>query len=664
MPEFPRTQPHWIRDTGPIAVTLPPAPILQKFAGGQRGDVDANYELNFADAALDSLVRAGVTLVYARFFAGFGLEFEKGEIERLRDYYSRAHVRGIKTGAIVALGMLAPEALLTEESDAQNWLQFNGDGRTIAPDSALNIARPCYNSESFLRYLERVCSAAVDSGADLVYFDGAAYNVEPDTCRCPVCVGLFREFLRQQYGSHEEKTRGHGRERFGHNSFTHTRPPAYTAATVNTGEAIDAPHAQEWSKFKAHSLAGCVSRLSRMIGKRNPQCAVGADILFTAPSAEAAHGINVAALLPQLDMAGVARIAGVLDEAPIAAETAPPGRVTPAQCVAIRNFKVARAFGAACMESFKTAGDTVALEIHLALQLAFNNKGLGVAGEALSPWFGPGWEHRAEADTGLKLLRAYIDFYSRFKQPLLLDSRTLATLAVLRDPASVAFDAAGAAAQTDFEDVLIEHNIPFDIVYPQHLDDLSKYRGVVLAGCEALSDDIIRAIERFVAAGGGVLALGSSGRRDEWRRVRPQPGLGSLLGSEYPRALRRTSGSGGSGRAAYLPGIDDENATALIDTLEFSAGAPLPLKADCASGHAIVEGAATRSGAIAVHALNPHAAPAMGLRISVSCEQAPKQAIAHCPTDSDADAAVTWDNGRAHVQLAELARYVLLEIKF
>ena len=74
--------------------------------------------------------------------------------------------------------------------------------------------------------------------------------------------------------------------------------------------------------------------------------------------------------------------------------------------------------------------------------------------------------------------------------------------------------------------------------------------------------------------------------------------------------------------------------------------------------------AATRSGAIAVHAFNPHAAPVNGLRISIACEQAPKQLIAHSPISSDCELVFTYDNGRAHIQLAELARYVLIEIRF
>ena len=707
MSEFSKAKPNWIRDTGLIAVTIPPPPTLRKYSGGQRSNFEEQYDLNFADAALDSLVRAGVTLVYVRFFSGFGIEFEKEEMERVHEYIARAHTRGIKVAAVVALGALTPETLLAEESDAQNWLQFNSDGRSFVPDQgghlwsaertarAQTSMRPCYNSESFLRYIERVCGTAVDFGADMIYFDSVGYNVEPDACRCPICVGLFRDFLRQQYGVQDDRVRQAGKERFGHNSFVHARPPAYTAITASLVEVVDSPHEQEWIKFKAHTVAQSIGRLSRSIFKRNPQCAVGAELLTQNIFADATHGLSCPQLLPHLDLAGLARRDDVFDDEPIAAEISPPRalqasaeqgndpraayeaqdademtvaetpegaleRVEPVHRAAIRNFKVTRAFGAA----IESPHDPAALETSLALQFAFNHKGVGIAGEALSPSFGPGWEHRAGPESQLAILRPYLDFYARHKQTLLLDTRTLSTVAVLRDTPSLSFDGgANGAAQLAFENLLIESNVPFDIVYAQHLDDLARYRCIVLAGCECLSDDIVRKLERYVTAGGGLLALSAAGRRDEWRRVRPQPAIASLCGPDFPKTLRRQNGSG---RVAYLPAISEGEMGEAIDLLEFAAGAPLPVKADFEQGHAIVEAVLTRSGAIAVHVINTHPSPVTGMRISLHCEQAPRQVIAHRVTAADSEREtsvnVTWENNRAQFDFPEVGRYVMFQV--
>ncbi len=710
MSEFSKSKPQWIRDAGLVAVTLPPPPTLRKYAGGQRTDFEEHYDLNYSDASLDSLVRAGVTLVYVRFFSGFGIEFEKDEMERVHDYITRAHARGIKVAAVVALGTLTSETLLSEENDAQNWLQFNSDGRTFVPDQGGHLwsaerghpgrpaARPCYNSESFLRYIERVCGMAVDFGADLIYFDSVGYNAEPDTCRCPICVGLFREYLRAQYGAQEDRTRHAGKERFGHNSFTHVRPPVFSAASASMASTADSPHEQEWIKFKAHTLAQSVSRLSRAIFKRNPQCAVGAELLTQNVFADATHGLSVPQLLPHLDVAGLARRDDVFEDEPITAEVSPPRalklsaesgndpraayeaqdaeemtaaetpegameRVNTAHRVAIRNFKIARAFGGAAESTLDTSS-TTALETTLALQLAFNNKGIGVAGDVLSPWFGPGWEHRVAGDAQFKVLRAYLDFYARHKQTLLLDTRTVSTIAVYRDTPSLSFDEGdNGAAQLALENLLIENNVPFDLVYAQQLEDLTRYRCVVLAGCECISDEIVRKLERYVSTGGGLLALSSTGRRDEWRRVRPQPAIAALCGPEFPYA---TQHGHGTGRVVYLPSLHDGDASTAIEALEYACNAGLPVKAEVAQGHVVVEAVTTRSGAIAVHAINTHETPATGLRISLQMENAPRQVIAHrilaSDTERETPVNVTFDNGRALFEFAEVGRYVMFQV--
>jgi hypothetical protein len=141
---------------------LPEAPIVQKYRGAQRVDADEQFSQALSDSALDSLAHAGVTLVWINFFNGFGIEFEKAELERLRDYMSRAHSRGLKVAASIQVGALVPETLQLEENEAQNWLQVNSNGQhpLISSHGGLSLSRPCFNSESFLRFMERVCSLA------------------------------------------------------------------------------------------------------------------------------------------------------------------------------------------------------------------------------------------------------------------------------------------------------------------------------------------------------------------------------------------------------------------------------------------------------------------------------------------------------------------------
>jgi hypothetical protein len=124
--------------------------------------------------------------------------------------------------------------------------------------------------------------------------------------------------------------------------------------------------------------------------------------------------------------------------------------------------------------------------------------------------------------------------------------------------------------------VLIENRIAWDMVWASHLDDLSKYRLLILPDVECLSDDEAARIVSFVRGGGAVLATEQTGVFDNWRRQRqvkldgaiktidqyeaaqqPLNALHELFGADPfgdGDDLRRRFDGGG--RACYFPKID------------------------------------------------------------------------------------------------------------
>ncbi|HEY3321467.1 MAG TPA: beta-galactosidase [Planctomycetota bacterium] len=336
-----KTLPGWLSGGPLLCAAFPETPAVQKLRGAGGSDGAQIYAAAFSDAALEGLVGAGIKVVWLRFFSGLGLEFEKAEIERVSAYVAKARTAGLKAALSVQLGSLAPETLLLEEGDAANWLAVNQDGQNVVPQAPeFYRQRPCYNAEGFMRYMERVCGLASDCGTDLVHFDGIVHNPEPDTCRCPICVAAFRDFVRQQYGSQDEHTRQAGLARFGFNTFTHLRPPMVLRAAggVSPNPASESPHIQEWIRFKAHTLAQCVMRLGHGLRKRNPECAIGADLFrYLNAGVELGwrHGIDYALQLPALDVVTV--------QVPHACSVSRLKAETPA--VLSEQLTVARAFG-------------------------------------------------------------------------------------------------------------------------------------------------------------------------------------------------------------------------------------------------------------------------------------------------------------------------------
>src|SRR5262249_34889719 len=139
----------------------------------------------------------------------------------------------------------------------------------------------------------------------------------------------------------------------------------------------------------------------------------------------------------------------------------------------IRTYKVGRA-----LDNLAFAYTTTPLEA--AEAMAFNLDCLGCV-----CWFEygnmvarPGSSRPVSSD-----LPPYIRFYTN-RRDLFRQARAVADVAVLRNFASEVYGEPKWAKLTgDVEQALIEHRIPFQIIYDQQLSHLHRYRALVLAGC-------------------------------------------------------------------------------------------------------------------------------------------------------------------------------------
>lgn len=678
MPAAFKKKPDWIHNTGLISVGFWEPLYFQKYIGSGGENLEAGYARAHSDESIEALAAAGVNLVWIHFFKGFGLEFEKEEMELARDYISRAHARGLRVAAYVTLGSLTPETLLLEEPDAQNWFQVNQDGQAPSCQTTFQCfrVRPCYNAEGYLRYMERVCAHALDCGADMIHFDNIGYNAEPDTCHCPLCVAAFREMLRDAYGTQSPETRAAGQARFGHHNFTHVRPPVYNRWNQAINQRrIQVAHQQEWVRFKVRSLTQALARLSRCIERKNPNAAVEAN-LFKAfgENTDWLHGINYNEQLPHLDYA-------------FSEEGNQPGLINKhgASISRARTFKTARAFDVAVQVYNRTDFPPEQYELSLAENMAFNPKGLGHFGHPLHGVFAPDRPETATNDPIQRLARQYVDFYRQHRETLLLNTRSLARVAVYRDTESLAYNSVEThRSQLNVEQALLEANVPFDLVYPAHLNDLSRYRAVVVPNAECLGNTAAERLKVFVEAGGGLLFTEQTGHLDPWRRKRAQPVFAELLGTAV-QAGESVQASFGQGKVAYLPKLDHveepstrpevwyvfnefwaapRNKEQLLDALSFVAGeAPLRVRAD--GGRPLAEAVDTPAGSTVVHVLNLDCgAPVRGLEISLYRETAPQEILPLSPTWSYQAIPFQYDEAtrRVSFRFEELARYAIFRV--
>jgi len=636
-----RLKPTWIQSTGLLPVRLPEPPLVQRTRGGQRMDLEARWDAAQSPAAFDALSRAGINLVFARFFAGFGIESEKLSMERAKEVVTRAHERGMKAALTVQLGSYVSETMLTEEPECGNWLQVNSEGQAISAGEVFR-SRACFNSESYQRYMERVCTLAVETGADLICFDDTRYNSEPDSCQCPVCVAAFRENLRNQYGIQDDRTRQAGRERFGHNSFTHVRPPRARACDK---AVLDAPIEQEWVRFKVKSLTQCTARLARMIGKRNPECAVAAGLEnMLHSSSEAEAGISLQELAPYLDI--------VL---PLAADPAEARKRASGEAGFLA--RTADALEMALIPEAQSEN----IERSIAENLAFNSSGLCCLDAEAVGLLNAEWETQAQSDLELQAVRDGLRFYAQHLGTIFLGAKThhgTGGVALLRDGPSLINGGAGAQQFAQARQALNDAGIPFEIIFSYQIGKVDGVRCIVLPGSECLSDDAAKALDSFVLGGGGLVATDGAGKRDIWRRQRTEPILASLLGPEYPRSLRREAGIG---RVAYVPHVTD--AEGFVDAVRFALGGEPAWRVEADSGNPFARAVKT-AGGIALHVVHAGEDPLRGLRCSIASERAPVSVTPLAPHRTYEAVPFSHDGARVSFSFDDVSRYVCFRLDY
>jgi hypothetical protein len=222
----------------------------------------------------------------------------------------------------------------------------------------------------------------------------------------------------------------------------------------------------------------------------------------------------------------------------------------------IRTYKGARSMGKSLwVWQARPRGDQAFLdypgvmELGLSEALAYNDRNLGIVA---------GWD--VMANTIPDGAKPYIDLFQKRSEDL-VNTRTVADVAVLRSFAAIAFNPAGSNVSTIlFEQSLIQARIPFAIIFDRHLSDLSAYKVLVLADQDALSDAQVASIRAFASAGGSVIATGRTSLMNEWRLVRPKLGLADVLGVDQPsenlkvNAPHRTEN--GPTRAVYIPRVE------------------------------------------------------------------------------------------------------------
>lgn len=494
---LPREQrPTWVKEDG-IVMAGSWEPLLfrvRRDAGAKGGyKPDAKqlqaYQTEHGPQTVARLKEMGVNFVMLHCHKGGGIVAEQQSMQDAVRAARMYHEAGLRVGVYVDSGTLL-DLFFKEHPAAKQWVVLDPAGQRIPYIHADYRAFWDRSHPEAQAYFRQITKFAVEEvQADLLHFDnfvvGPGWDINS--------IERFQRYLQETFDP--GMLQQHGIDP------TSVRPP-------NQGTGL---LRRAWQEFSCRSLAESYRDMSSYARMLRP------DILVDCNPGEVRPIMRPPIDHGRLYAGGEA----TWDE------SGPSGLSGHTLRSKIRTYKVARS-----LQNMVFAYITTPLEA--AESMAFNLDCLGGI-----TWFEYG--QFVDQPASRKAVSAdvlqYVKFFNQ-RRELFRDTEVVADLAVLRSFPSMVFAKPTTAALTGaVEEKLILNRASFQILHEHQLDDLHRYRGLVLAGCVALSDSQISRIRRFVEQGGRLCLIGPVATHDEWMVPRPTGLLDDLPAARVKRVV-------------------------------------------------------------------------------------------------------------------------------
>jgi hypothetical protein len=486
----PDARPDWLRRDGVVmAGSWEPLPARVQRDGSPghtpTPEQRAAYEREHTPEMLARLKALGANFIMIHGYKSLGRSVEAESMQDAVRFARLCHEAGLHVGVYTNSGTITWEPFYKERPEARDWLILDAAGKPKIYGSY--SYRYCWdrNHPAVRDYMHDLTRWAVnDVHADLLHYDNYIFGPGYE----PLSTPRFREYLCRTFTPEQRKKLG---------------IPDIDTVTPPLPDAPDGIVRRAWLDFCCQSLADSYLDLSRFA--RSLRKDVLVECNPTGPGERITPPVDHARLIPGGE--------AFWDEM-----TPRPGIRNGRLYTRICTYKVARRMN-------NLAFAYVINPLEAAESMAFNQDCLGCI-----VWFEYGrFSALPEANVPLsESMRPYVDFFHR-RRDLLRDAAVVADVAVLRSfPSQVFADPRNAALTARVEHELIKARVPFQIIYDTQLDDLARYRCLVLAGCVALSDKQLGQIRQFVTSGGKLCILGPVATHNEWLTPRDRPALDNL----------------------------------------------------------------------------------------------------------------------------------------
>jgi hypothetical protein len=444
------------------------------------------YDYQTSAEYIKSLAEAGVTVYHLYFYKGFGFEAEKVHMDKAAKAAEIAHKYGMKVDTYIQWNTMLYETFFAEVPEAKTdlWYQVDVNGKPIMLTYSHQQSfryRPCFNHDAYMEYFkEKIIRYAIEVvKTDFLHFDNFDYNDANDADFNPATIAAFRKYLEDKY------TPSKRIERFGFDNVSYVLPPMWNNSNpAGTLVEIKDPMMQEWIDFRCWTLVTRLKECIEFARSLNKEVVIEVNSGGIEGGNRAwEYGINHGDLMQYTNV--------------IWAEDLNYAQWQDGVAVGkFRNYKLGRSTTNFIMSYNKTSYD-------FAENLALNRT-IGSLG----------WSELDEVE--LK----YLSFW-RANKELYTGMEGAEKVALLRSYPSMAYNTRDTHISVNMaEQALQQSQIPFDIIYDEHLERLNNYSVLVLANQESLSDENIIAIKAFAKDGGGLVVTDKTGKYDGWRRLR------------------------------------------------------------------------------------------------------------------------------------------------
>lgn len=499
---------------------------------------------------------------------GFGLKFERSEIDKTIQCAKWMHERGMRISIYIG-GTMFTSYFFKEVPEAIKWRRIDQDHQPVTY-AGYQLSRhfPCLNHPDYRAYVKKALDVAVDEvHADEIFFDNQILRHEPRSCRCDYCIAHLRKMVAKKY-SPDERLR-----RYGFKEAPDLLPPSFSQANKPWRlDAITYPAIQDWIDHRCSTVFEFYQEMNEHVKAKSPSTVVGMNI-------KGVHGSN-RAFNNGIDHNLWNKVS---DFTCLDSGQADSGMKGKALVSEIRAFKASHANKMTFTHGANT--DRAVAEYQV---FTYRRKIEGF-----------GWMGSMEEAQNYGQMAQWF----RLNQKLFVNRKPLHDVLAVRASSSTNYNCATVHENLyPAEQTLIVNRVAWGTLFDCNIKEPDAWEGarvILLAEQQALSDAWLDALEAFVKKGGGVVATGGTAKADDWYRGRtPGHGLARFLGHAPGKAEERVAV--GKGRFVYLPKLDvsykwniedwDEiggsrilpvnNTPELLAALRWAAGGPLTIETE------------------------------------------------------------------------------------